>query len=230
MSVGLEVDPVDRTRRDVVAQIQQRDRDPVLFQDAAAASMNAWLSRWDSRSASGDSPWSHVPSGANGGGTSTRTAGAPSARPASLASTTSASFIAPCAAWYAFTPGRNRSFVPRSITTSPAGDGVCSATGRYVRPLRSGSNGTSNTVVRPFCPSSITCTSSPSSRCRTPGHRSHRPRRSARGGLDTPRCSSRRSRGSRSRYSAMSIRSITTSSTGRSCAPTGVFAIDSTTS
>ncbi len=42
--------------------------------------MNAWLSRWDSRSASGDSPWSHVPSGANGGGTSTRTAGAPSAR------------------------------------------------------------------------------------------------------------------------------------------------------
>ena len=103
-----------------------------------AASRNAWLRRSDSRPASGDSFRSHAPSCANGGGTTTSTAGAPPPGPSSLVSATSASFIAPWAAWYAFTPGRNRSFVARSMTTASSGACVCSATGRKVSPFRFG--------------------------------------------------------------------------------------------
>ena len=203
----------------------RRTRPSVL----AAASRKAWLRRSDSRPASGDCPGPSRPGGRTGEG---RPRGPPARvyGPESLVSATSASFIAPWAAWYAFTPGRNRSFV-RQIDDH----GV----ERCVRLQRDGQEGQPVEVRVRTARRTRWCGRSapPRSRgCRrrapAAGHPATGP--SVRGAPPwrprTPRCSSRRSRGPRSRYSAMSIRSITTSSTGLSCGPTGGFAIASTTS
>ena len=186
VSVRLEVDPVDRARRDVVAQIQERDGESLLVVAAAADRRTPGSAAGtrprrretrpgplvEGRERGRDDHQHHRVHRRRDRRRSTgrpRRASSPRARVVSVHTRQEQIVRAQV----------DDDDIERMMRQQGDGQMRQPVAVRLERHVEHGGA----TVL----PSSITSISSPSARCSTPGHRSHRPRRSVRRGLVAPR-------------------------------------------